>query len=352
MSQQHKYVVRMEENMEKIKNLKVNEEAFKKGKKILQKVIATGAIILTVSSPMVAYASVPSSDILGEAQITEDRSEIKKQDAADLDSYFEVSNGTVTADKVWQALEISNTMSTYCSFDVDYINTTKSEITSLDIEGLYADLCRAKSTNNEQDIIDFCTRNKHLQSALNAYILFGNKTVDESLRQNLAQRVANIYGTDTELLTSTIISDSETYVVIKKDGEVKKVCLAGKVIEEVRNINSRANYHYDTAINNIDGSSDYYENSFAYNGVSKTTNESVYLSMTNTDINEETSSALDTYYLLSTAEVYETADYSSTKENLTREEKEELNNIGISLTDLKNSSKETMTFVKAKKLVK
>ena len=85
------------------------------------KIATTTTLIaaLIVGAPTVAHADVPASNIVGDAETWEDRSDIKVQDGVDIRDYFEGYNrygeSYVTEDEVRKAIELSDALNAYSS---------------------------------------------------------------------------------------------------------------------------------------------------------------------------------------------------------------------------------------------
>ena len=134
-----------------------------------------------------------------------------------------------------------------------------------------------------------------------------------------------------------MVTENQVSCVVGINGCVQKYNLYGEKMEDVKRLCTRLDYHYDTAMASIDGSSSFYENTFAYNGVRSTNGESVWLSLGNDEIKNELREAIGFARMLDRRESLEfTTDDPQAYSLLSPEEALELRNMGYNIPDLNN----------------
>lgn len=324
---------------------KLAQTDYKTGAK---KVVATFVIAAAVmsSSTSVVYAAVPAENILGDAQIIEDRTDIKTSDAKaiqkEFDGFDKHGNQTITMSEIRQVIELSNVLNCYYFDVVNYTNTTKNEVLNLDVAGLYTEYENAKYGKKDRTAL-FCARNLEEKPAIDAYITFSCGTVSENIKRTVATKVNEIIsheGFDITQNPRAVITSSNLYVIVEVAGQTQIIQITGEAALEIVNMCNSLDNHYNTAINNIAGTSDYYENTFAYNGVDRYTSESVWLSLPDTDKQEEILNAICTYEKLQDNFSYEfTCDSPTNQSRLTKAEQELLKTLGYNRNEIRNAIK-------------
>lgn len=308
-------------------------------------VATTLVAAMMVSMPSVAHADVPAAYIVGDAELSEDRTYIKKQDGIDIRNYFEgydiYGYSNVSEDEIRKAIELSNVLNAYYLSPLYYTNTTKNEILSLDVDGIYNEYITAPNDNGYQA---FCDNNLVNKPAIDAYTLFACGTVSRNIKNTIANEIYSIIYNEhpySEITYPTIIvNDSEAYAVFTVDGTVQKVTLLGDIIDTIKTICPALDNRYNMALNNLSGLSNDYEDSFAYNGVDRYTKESVWLSFPDDSRKTDLTTALDLstkIYNSDNCEISIEAPTSSL--TLSKEEKKELRNLGYNHSELKYATK-------------
>ncbi len=301
------------------------------------KVATTTTLIaaLLVGAPTVAHADVPASDIIADAETWENRSEIKAQDGTDVRNYFEGYNrygeSYVTEEEIRKAIELSNALNAYYLSPLYYTNTTKNEVLSLDIDGIYNYYQDRVNHNRSSEFLDNNLENK---PAIDAYTLFACGTLSRNLKNELASNVYSIisseYGSAVTYPT-IIVNSNEAYAIFTINGTIQKVNLYGDLIDSIKANCSSLDYRYNTGINNLSGYSDNYENSFAYNGVDRYTSESVWLSFPDDERKTDLTTALNLSAIMVNSDNYDfTMDAYNSATSLSQYEKDELRKMGYS----------------------
>ncbi len=301
------------------------------------KIATTTTLIaaLIVGAPTVAHADVPASNIVGDAETWEDRSDIKVQDGVDIRDYFEGYNrygeSYVTEDEVRKAIELSNALNAYYLDPLYYTNTTKDEVLSLDIDSLYANYTNAVNNNYSNS---FCNNNLTNKPAIDAYTLFACGTLSRNLKTSLASNIYSIisseYGYNVSYPT-IIVNSNEVYAIFTINGTVQKVNLYGDLVDSIKNSCVALDTRYNTGLNNLSGYSSNYENSFAYNGVDRYTDESVWLSFPDDERKANLTDALNLSGIMANSDNYEVSiDAYNSATSLSDTEKQELRNMGYS----------------------
>ena len=312
-----------------------------------KKVAATTTIFFMLFSvaPTIAHADVPATNIIGDAEVSEDRSQIKIQDGEDIRAYFEgydeygVPN--IDQDEIRKSIELSNALNAYYLSPIDFTNTTKDEVLSLDIDSLYDNYLQTKDTDSYST---FCNNALFSKPAIDAYTLFACGTVSRNIKNTIASNIFNIisseYGIDAVTYPQIIIRDNEISAIFTVNGSLQKIILSGDIIDQVKASCTSLDTRYWTGLNNITGNSSYYEDSFAYNGIDRTTNNSAWLSFPDDIRKADLTTALDLSVRLTNSDNYETSIEDPTSViALTNEEKATLAKLGYSNDILKYATK-------------
>ena len=134
-----------------------------------------------------------------------------------------------------------------------------------------------------------------------------------------------------------MVTENEVSCVVGINGCVQKFILHGEKIEDVKRLCTGLDYHYNTAMASIDGSSPYYENTFAYNGVRSTNGESVWLSLGNSEIKSEIREAIALTRVIEDRRTLEmVTDDPLSYYTISAEEALQLRNMGYNIPDLNN----------------
>ncbi len=240
--------------------------------------------VIGISLTATAHAAIPASNILGDAQVGyATRVEIKEDDAKDIHAEFcaydYYGNPVVNIEEIRQAIELSDALNGYYYDELYFTNTNKSEVLNLDIDELYRDYQYAQLRNREER---FCSNNMGSKPALDAYITFSCGSVANGIKEQLSNALCRVLIDEGYKITSTprlTINNNKLYAVIGLNTGLRVIEIKGEQVPEMINTILAMNNTYNVSLNNIAGYSSEYEASFAYNGVDKYTNESVWLSL-------------------------------------------------------------------------
>ena len=260
----------------KFTNLKIGER-FEKGCKTLCKVAVVGVLATSLVQPMTAYAAVEPYAIVGDQQYESncDRQEIRDNDVSTIDDMF---TNYVTLDDVSAAMEVSDAVNMQVDFDLNYANTNLNEVQNLQPTSLLRGLEKARRRGNEWY---YCNDLHDELAAIDAYTMFGCKTVSQEMKNAIGNKVASImssYGMDVTR-TEVVINWNEAYVLVSNRSSVVKVNLYGDYLDEVRSKVVALDDKYTRVTADMRGTDCSYENSFAYNGVDYRDGQSVWLSL-------------------------------------------------------------------------
>lgn len=321
---------------------KLAEIDFKTGAK---KVAATATIVaVMLSSVPVAHAAVNASNIIGDAQVTEDRTNIKRDDAQDIYKHFYGfdKNGvqTITMDDVSKAIELSNMLNDYYFDLVEYTNTTKEEVIDLDVDLLYEQYLidtQGERFSNE----GFCKNHLEYKPAIDAFITFSCGTVSNNLKASVADSINAVITTEGFKMTQkpkVLVRNNTLYVILEVEGQTQIVELVGELAADIVRICSSLDNHYYTALENIGGYSNEYEDSFAYNGIDSETNESVWLSYPDEGKQIVLQEGMSIYSELMSLDGIEYRSASpEARRELTKEEQTMLRELGYDKYQIKNA---------------
>lgn len=322
---------------------KIAQTDYKTGAKRVG-VAATLVVALMLGGATVAHAAVPAQNVIGDAQVTEDRSMIKMTDAQDIQRAFygfnEYGNQTITMDEIRKAIELSNVLNGYYFDSVEYTNTTKAEVLNLNIDKMYEEYIIARY--NEVDrTADFCASHLEDKPAVDAYITFACSTVANNIEKALATKINAVIANEGFAMTSsprTIINNGHLYVSVEVNGQTQIVELTGEAAADIVTMIQGLDHHTNTALNNISGYSNEYENTFAYNGIEVNTNESVWLSFPDETKQTRIESGIQTYEKLNDEFSYEvTSENPLAYRELTGEEKRMLRDLGYDKVQVNNA---------------
>lgn len=319
-----------------------------------KKVVATASIaaVLLGGLPITAYADVNPSVIVGDLNVSEDRSEIKKNDVANLKTRYE--GGFISLVDIENAIELSNVLNSYYFDLLDYTNTTPSELLTVDIATLH-DNYEAAVLNGTPET--FCSSAMFYKPACDGFITLSSKTVATEIKNSIINRVVDIYQSKGHTVTGTpkvIISGEEISCVLTVNNKLKKVTLTGENILKVIKTIKRMNKMYKTAIKNVGGTSPDNDGTFMYNGIDSTTNESVYLSLPDDDKKASVQKGVNMARNIANAEKYQISLGDTKNVALTEDEKALLRDKGYSEAAISGATKDivVLTKISAKKLTK
>ncbi len=331
---------------------KLAEIDFKTGaKKVGAAVILTAVLFGNATK---AYASVPASNIIGDAQVQEDRTQIKLEEAYEIHENFtsfdKYGNPELEMDDVRKAIELSDVLNDYYFDPLYYTNTSAKEVLEVDIDGIYDKYTSATYYGKETDFIVSNLTNK---PAIDAYITFSCGTVSSCIKQEISKRVYEVLAsTEDEITTypTVAINNGRLYIVVGVNNEPKVIELVGEEAKKIVTICNSLDYHYYMAINSISGQSERYESSFAYNGIDSNTNESAWLSLPDDTKKANLTTGLVTYETLQTKEAYALHVEDPTEtEKLSRSEKELLSALGYTDAQIRTATKQEVQLLSMQK---
>lgn len=307
------------------------------------KVATTTTLIaaLMLGLPTVAHADVPAENIVGDVEVSEDRTQIKEQDGNDVRNYFEGYNNYgesyVTEDEIRKAIELSDALNAYYLSPLYYTNTTKEEVLSLDIDGIYNSYLDRVNNDRRSEFLDNNLENK---PAIDAYTLFACGTLSRNLKNSLAANIYNMVvneiGAYNVSYPLVVANNDEAYAILIVNGTVQKINLYGDIVDSIKTSCSSLDYRYYTGLNNLSGYSDNYENSFAYNGIDRYTGESVWLSFPDDERKTNLTDALNLSGIMANTDNYDVSiDYPANGVSLSDYTKNELAKMGYTLDSLK-----------------
>lgn len=289
---------------------KLSMEELKTGAK---KVAATTSLVLVLAGALIptAHAEVLADNIIGDIQITKDRSKIKSAEMISITNKFygfdKKGHPFVVTDDVRKAIELSDLLNGFFYDSVLFTNTKASEIVNLNVNKLYASYEAAKESNVEQNVLDFCASNLVNKPAIDAFVTFGAGNVAADLKACIANKLCDSIVAKGNTVTFgpiIIANEKEFYALTVVNGQLKKIYLQGETWDNVRNICVYLENTYNYAINNIAGNSTEHDLSFMYNGVECMTNESAWLALPDDDKKDLVRAGLNLCADLSVAENY------------------------------------------------
>lgn len=324
---------------------KLSEKNIKTGAKKATAILSLAAVLAT--NPTIVKASVPAENIIGDAEYDQDRTEIKENDYKEINNYFK-SSKNVSLEDVEKAIELSDAYNSYFFDLVDFTNTTKEEVLSLDIDSLY-DEYTDSILNDETE--EYCQDNLTIKPAVDAYITFSCGSVSRQIKLNVASKVQNIlsdiYGSEAISLKSITINEENAYVIAEINNIVTVIELDGATLAEIKEIITPLDNTYNISLKNIGGYSEKYEDTFAYNGVDKVSKESAWLSFPDESKKENLQKGIELAKNISLAEELSfSIDEITTTAELTETEEKELSKIGYSDYEIATAAKTTVSIEK------
>jgi len=335
----------------KIKNLNLHLENFKPNAKKLTRVIPTAFLIASFAlTPVTAQAAVSNDDILGDAQVQEDRTDIKTNDGVEIAEYFDGYDyygcATVSLEDIEKAIIMSDVLNAANNGNLEDINTTRNEVMGLNIYDLYNEY--------QADSNRFAYAHQQERSAMDAYLTFSSKTVVTHIQDELSNLVASLIteqGQQVTMYPIVIINNNEVSCIVGINGNTQKIVLHGEKVNELQYQCNGLMRHYNIALCSINGISQNYEDTFAYNGVRKSTGESVWLSLENQGIKEELRTAIASARELETREALElTTEDPYAYRYLSYEEALELQGQGFYVPDLNHVVVQDITINRVPKM--
>jgi hypothetical protein len=256
-------------------NLRIGER-FGKGCKTLCKVAVVGVLATSLVAPMTAHAYVEPTAIVSDHEYSGyTRTSVRSNDVKTIDNMF---TNNVTIEKVSAAIELSDAVNSVICWNPYYANTSLNEVKNLQPTSLLRGLENARRYGNEWN---YCNNLRDELAAIDAYTMFGCKTVSEELKEAIGNKVASIvrsYGMSVTK-TKVVIECNEAYVLVSNSSSVVKVNLYGSYFDEVRYKVTTLEDKYERATADMKGTGWCSEPSFAYNGVNRRNGQSAWLSL-------------------------------------------------------------------------
>lgn len=262
----------------------VNEKLKKTGAKVI---CATLSVLVLGSNPVVsAKADVPVENIIGDLNYEGDRSQVKENDANQIEATFNQDSSYITNDRIRKAVELSGVLNNYYFSPIEYTNTRLGEVLNLDIDGLYGEYLDAL---NNGDLDSFCERSLFYKPAIDAYLVFSLGTINRRLENDIFGLAYDMLNSNGDIIRFEMISNIEnniSFLVTYSNGREEIVTLKGEVIDRISSLYLHNQSIFDTTIANIGGYSDSFVDCLSYNGVDMDTDESAWLSLGSDDIRD------------------------------------------------------------------
>lgn len=328
----------------KFTNLQIGER-FGKGCKTLCKVAVVGVIASTMVLPMTAHAAVEPYAIVADQQYhgISNRQSIRNNDVKTIDNKFA---NNVTLNDVSAAIELSDAINSQVCFDLRYSNTNLNEVKNLQPTSLLSGLERARWNGTEWN---YCNNLRDELAAIDAYTMFGCKTVSQEMKDAIGERVATImrsYGMSVTK-TEVVIEWNEAYVLVSNYSSVVKVNLYGTYLDDIRGKIIVLEDKYERVTADMKGTGCATENSFAYNGVDYRTGQSVWLSLGDDDRKARLREGIDAVSQLKTCDgiTFDCSDYYAGGK-LSYQEKQDLKKKGYTTRQLNGNREITLSMDK------
>jgi len=264
---------------------KISKNALITGAKKATKYVSLVALAtsLALAVPTTAAAYVEPQNIIGEAQTNENRTDIRFQDAQDINQYFTgfdyYGNRFVTREEIAKAIILSDQLNAYNGYLAnEYSNTRKSEVLGLNMIDLYDEYL----ADEQYDFQVFCARNIDKKPAIDAYLHFACGSLSAEIKADLEDAVYNALvnaGVEVSNYPKIRIKGNTVYAIARANGYVQLIELNLDNVPNLQNMINNLDNRYYRDINNIAGYSNEYTDSFAYNGIDTATNESAWLSL-------------------------------------------------------------------------
>jgi hypothetical protein len=184
----------------------------------------------------------------------------------------------VSLENISAAIELSDAVNCQVGWNVHNANTNLSEVRNLRPSSLLSGLERARLYGTEWN---YCNNLRDELAAIDAYTMFGCKTVSEEMKEAIGNKVASIirgYGMSVTK-TKVVIEWNEAYVLVSNSSSVVKVNLHGNYLDEIKCKIVALDDKYDRVTADMKGTACQTEPSFAYNGVNRNNGTSVWLSL-------------------------------------------------------------------------
>ncbi len=335
---------------------KISKESLVTGAKKAGKCLSILALATTIAfaNPLTAAAHVDSQNIIGEEQTYEDRTDIKRNDADTINNHFigydYWGDRCVTPEQVEKAMELSNVLNAYNNYEVnEYSNTRPSEVLNLDIDDLYNEYL----ADYKYDYQNFCRRNLTLKPAIDAYLNFACGTISSEIREEIeAATYTALYneGANVTVYPRLSVKDNKIYCFARVNGNVRMIELDVANIAELQDNLAALDGRYNLVLNNIAGYTNYYPNTFAYNGIDSKTGESAWLSLGDDELKALLSRSISTEKSIEgnvTMNLANERYYVWTEEDI-----EAMRYFGFSEKDIRNAIKMNATLSYTYELVK
>ena len=336
--------------MEKSSKMSLLTGAKKVGKSISVIALAT---TLAFANPISASAHVEAENVIGDALITVDRSQVKVDEATAINTYFTqydyYGDTAVTTDTIRLAVELSNALNAANGYnEYFYSNTTKNEILGLDIYGMFADYGA-----NQQD---FCARNLTNKPAIDAYLNFSCGRLTANIREEIELQVFNALQTEGRVVNvypRVQFVDGQLVAVVTVDNQVNVIRLNCVGLEELISNYYALQDRYNICINNVAGYSPDFVNSLSYNGVAAGTNESAYLSLGDDGLKEMLLKGCEFVEQLQNGQLFNVdLGASNARYYLTDAERTMLTNMGYTEEQINNAVSRIVTLTKTEEYSK
>lgn len=259
------------------KNLKISENFKNSCKKTLCKVAVVGVLATSIVAPITAQAYVDPCTIVADQHYygNSNRQSIRNSDVSTIDNMF---TNNVSLEKVSAAIELSDAVNCQLGWNPQYANTNLREVKNLQPVSLLNGLERARRNGTQWT---YCNNLHDELAAIDAYTMFGCKTVSEEIKEAIGKKVAaefRGYGMNVTK-TKVVIECNEAYVLLSNSSSVLKVNLYGSYLDEIRYNVTTLDDKYERVTNNMRYPYCEAEPSFVYNGVNRNNGQSVWLSL-------------------------------------------------------------------------
>ena len=305
----------------------------KTGAKVAQK----GAAFLLAfalglnAGPMIAQASVHPTNVA----VVEDENRIKGQREKDVKEVRKFVAG-FDMDTITKAMELSDYLNVFDPEMYTYTNTTPREILNLDVNAMYSRY--QESLENPDNT--FISDGLYKKPALDAAIQFSTGTVSTKIKERIKEVFYHALAADeVTSFPELYINGDEMLVIVptvygNRVFSVQGYAIPG-ILETVKELDAR----FKLITKNLRGDSNKYPNGLSFNGLDKDTDESVWLSIGDSDIKEVIARGVSIATTLSDDPTLSVDWEYSNYEPLTEQELEFLSKKGIDLNSLESFDK-------------
>lgn len=270
-----------------MENKNIIENIRKKAKKTSLGLALALGITASGATPVRAYVN-PNSIVI---ENLEDQDVIsRKQTEAYLieDKFQSLAYDEVGIDTVGHAIELSDYLNGFIASPSEYSNTNIDEILNVDIDGIYAEYLNLDQSNQAQV---FAFVNSHIGdlAAIDGFTLCSHGTVITAMKEALKEEADSQFKIkgDPALVTEpeVVLGDEngKSYIIFNYATQIVKVNLKGKGIKEIVAAINENERNYDIFKDFMNGQTDWYSDSFVYQGTDDTHSSTVYLSSANDD---------------------------------------------------------------------